>query len=75
MRLQTTHSLRNRLLWVLLVAIILTAAAQALISYRTARSEADARRQTRPRGSYTAHWFAHKRGNQRGRRCKCRREF
>jgi len=41
MRLQTTHSLRNRLLWVLLVAIMLTAVAQALISYRTARSEAD----------------------------------
>ena len=35
------HSLRARLLWLLLVAIVLTAMAQALIAYRTARSEAD----------------------------------
>lgn len=41
MRLQPPHSLRTRLLWFLLAAISLTAAAQALIAYRTARSEAD----------------------------------
>ena len=41
MRLQPPHSLRTRLLWFLLAAITLTAAVQALIAYRTARSEAD----------------------------------
>lgn len=35
------HSLRTRLLWFLLVAILLTALAQALSAYRTARTEAD----------------------------------
>ncbi len=35
------HSLRRRLLWFLLAAISLTALAQALIVYATARSEAD----------------------------------
>ena len=41
MRLQPPHSLRTRLLWFLLAAISLTAVAQALVAYRTARSEAD----------------------------------
>lgn len=41
MRLQPPHSLSARLLWFLLAAITLTAAVQALIAYRTARSEAD----------------------------------
>jgi two-component system OmpR family sensor kinase len=36
------HSLRTRLLWLLLAAIVLTAIAQALIAYRGARAEADA---------------------------------
>ena len=36
-----THSLRARLLWFLLAAIVLTAIAQALSAYRTARAEAD----------------------------------
>lgn len=41
MSLPFSHSLRARLLWLLLVAIILTAAAQAIIAYRTTRAEAD----------------------------------
>ncbi len=41
MTARPTHSLRTRLLWLLLAAIVLTAAAQALIAYRTARAEAD----------------------------------
>lgn len=36
-----THSLRGRLLWFLLAAIILTALAQAWIAYRSARYDAD----------------------------------
>ncbi len=36
-----SHSLRARLLWFLLVAVILTAGAQALIAYRTALAETD----------------------------------
>jgi two-component system OmpR family sensor kinase len=36
-----SHSLRARLLWLLLVAILFTAAAQAVIAYRTALAEAD----------------------------------
>lgn len=36
-----THSLRGRLLWFLLAAIMLTALAQALIAYRSARYDAD----------------------------------
>lgn len=36
-----SHSLRTRLLWLLLVAISLTALAQGLIAYRSARTEAD----------------------------------
>ena len=35
------HSLRTRLLWFLLVAIVVTAAVQALVAYRTALAEAD----------------------------------
>jgi two-component system OmpR family sensor kinase len=35
------HSLRARLLWFLLVAISLAAAAQGLVTYRTALAEAD----------------------------------
>lgn len=35
------HSLRRRLLWSLLVAILLTALVQVSIAYRTARAEAD----------------------------------
>ena len=41
MRLQPPYSLRTRLLWFLLAAIVLTALVQALIAYRTVRSEAD----------------------------------
>ncbi|MDH5540932.1 MAG: ATP-binding protein [Rhizobacter sp.] len=41
MNLSAPHSLRARLLWLLLAAITLTAAAQALVAYRTARVEAD----------------------------------
>ena len=41
MNLQPPHSLRARLLWFLLVAISITAVVQALVAYRTARSEAD----------------------------------
>ena len=41
MGLQPPHSLRTRLLWYLLAAISLTAAAQAFVAYRTARAEAD----------------------------------
>lgn len=41
MKLHPSHSLRTRLLWFLLVAISVTAAAQALIAYQTARSETD----------------------------------
>lgn len=41
MRLKTPHSLRTRLLWFLLAAILLTAVAQALVAYRTARAETD----------------------------------
>ena len=36
-----SHSLRTRLLWFLLVAIVVTAAAQAAIAYLTALAEAD----------------------------------
>ena len=35
------HSLRARLLWFLLAAIMLTATAQAVIAYRSAHAEAD----------------------------------
>ena len=38
---QMTHSLRGRLLWFLLAAIIIAAIAQASIAYRTALSDAD----------------------------------
>jgi len=41
-RLPLSRSLRGRLLWLLLVAIIFTAGAQAVIAYRTALAEADA---------------------------------
>ena len=41
MSLPLSHSLRGRLLWLLLVAIIFTAGAQAIIAYRTALAEAD----------------------------------
>lgn len=41
MRLTPPHSLRTRLLWFLLSAIVVTALAQAMFAYRTARSEAD----------------------------------
>ncbi len=41
MSLPLSHSLRARLLWLLLVAIILTAGAQGIIAYRTALAEAD----------------------------------
>jgi two-component system OmpR family sensor kinase len=41
MNMPAPHSLRARLLWLLLIAIVLTAVAQALIAYRTARAEAD----------------------------------
>ena len=41
MSLPLSHSLRGRLLWLLLVAIIFTAGAQAVIAYRTALAEAD----------------------------------
>ncbi|SFV16372.1 ATP-binding protein [Pseudoduganella namucuonensis] len=36
-----THSLRGRLLWFLLAAIMLTALGQAIIAYRSARNDAD----------------------------------
>jgi len=38
---KVTHSLRGRLLWFLLAAIIIAAIAQATIAYRTARGDAD----------------------------------
>lgn len=41
MRLQPPHSLRARLLWLLLAVIVVTALVQALVAYRTARAEAD----------------------------------
>ncbi len=41
MKLPVTHSLRGRLLWFLLAAIVLAAMAQAVIAYRSARSDAD----------------------------------
>lgn len=41
MSLPITHSLRARLLWLLLASIILTAAVQSIIAYRTALAEAD----------------------------------
>lgn len=41
MSVHPSHSLRTRLLWLLLAAIVLTAIAQAFIAYRTARAEAD----------------------------------
>lgn len=41
MKLQPPHSLRTRLLWLLLVIIAVTALVQASVAYRTARSEAD----------------------------------
>ena len=40
MKLGTSHSLRARLLWSLLLAIVLAAVAQAVIAYRTALEEA-----------------------------------
>ena len=40
-RIAAPHSLRARLLWFLLAAIVLTAMAQAVIAYRTAHAEAD----------------------------------
>lgn len=42
MSLVLSHSLRARLIWLLLVAILFTAGAQAIIAYRTALAEADA---------------------------------
>ena len=39
--MQAPHSLRTRLLWFLLASISVTALAQAVIAYRTARVEAD----------------------------------
>jgi two-component system OmpR family sensor kinase len=41
MSLPPSHSLRGRLLWLLLVAIIFLAGVQAVIAYRTALAEAD----------------------------------
>jgi two-component system OmpR family sensor kinase len=41
MGLRSAHSLRTRLLWFLLAAILVTALVQALTAYRTARAEAD----------------------------------
>jgi len=41
MSLPLSHSLRGRLLWLLLVAIIFLAGIQAVIAYRTALAEAD----------------------------------
>lgn len=41
MNLALSHSLRARLIWLLLVAILFTAGAQAIIAYRTALAEAD----------------------------------
>ena len=40
-RVSASHSLRTRLLGLLFAAIALTALIQALVTYRTARSEAD----------------------------------
>lgn len=42
MSLQPPHSLRTRLLWLLLAVIAVTALVQASVAYRTARAEADA---------------------------------
>ena len=42
MKLGIPRSLRARLIWLLLAAISVTAAAQGVIAYRTARAEADA---------------------------------
>jgi two-component system OmpR family sensor kinase len=41
MNLRISHSLRARLLWFLLVAVVLTAVTQAAIAYRAALAEAD----------------------------------
>ena len=41
MSLQPPHSLRTRLLWLLLAVIVVTALVQAFVAYRTARAEAD----------------------------------
>jgi two-component system, OmpR family, sensor kinase len=41
MSLPPPHSLRTRLLWLLLAVIVVTALVQALVAYRTARAEAD----------------------------------
>ncbi|NDP39753.1 MAG: two-component sensor histidine kinase [Rhodoferax sp.] len=41
MSLPLSHSLRGRLLWLLLVAIIFLTGAQAVVAYRTALAEAD----------------------------------
>lgn len=41
MNLHISHSLRARLLWFLLVAVVLTAVTQAAIAYRAALAEAD----------------------------------
>lgn len=38
---QRPHSLRTRLLWFLLAAVLITAAAQTLVAYQSARAEAD----------------------------------
>lgn len=41
MSLSPPHSLRTRLLWLLLAVILVTAVVQAVVAYRTARGEAD----------------------------------
>lgn len=41
MRMQPPHSLRTRLLWLLLAVIVTTALVQAFVAYRSARAEAD----------------------------------
>lgn len=41
MSLPLPHSLRGRLLWLLLAVIVVTAMVQAVVSYQTARAEAD----------------------------------
>ena len=42
MKGSTSHSLRGRLLWFVLVAILLAAVAQAITAYRGAVQQADA---------------------------------
>ena len=41
MKILASHSLRTRLLWLLLVAVMFTAVVQAVITYRSARADAD----------------------------------